>query len=474
MTIISADSLDPDFHVPVVVVGGGACGLTAGLAARDQGVDVVILERDATPMGNTSMSQGTMCAAGTRLQARYGIADDADRLARDVMAKVDGETDPDFAWKMAFDSGPTIDWLVERHGVPIDLDVGWMGYGHSVPRLHVMPNRTGVELIAALTSAVEAAGAHLVTSAEATALYADGESRVKGVQFRRPDGTIETVSCDALVIATCGFGANREMLRRYIPEMADVRYFGWEGATGDGIRWGMALGAGVADMSSAQNFGFLAEPQGIPINPNLLTEGAIQVNMEGERFSDEVGDVSGQGNRVARQPGGMAWLIFDERIHQAVNHLPEYREAVAFGALRRADSVAALCELTHLPLDPVERTLNEVVQAAAGTRPDPFGRVFTERSCFQAPFCAIKVTCALFHTQGGLLVDGGARVLRPDHSPLPNLFAGGGAARNLAGPGFSGYLPGAGLCLAVTLGRLAGSGAGRLVMGGAEASASAR
>jgi fumarate reductase flavoprotein subunit len=74
-------------------------------------------------------------------------------------------------------------------------------------------------------------------------------------------------------------------------------------------------------------------------------------------------------------------------------------------------------------------------------------------------FRAIKVTGALFHTQGGLVVDATARVVRRDGQVLPNLFAGGGAARSIGGPGGSGYLPGAGLCMAVTLGRLAGRGA---------------
>ena len=78
------------------------------------------------------------------------------------------------------------------------------------------------------------------------------------------------------------------------------------------------------------------------------------------------------------------------------------------------------------------------------------------------PFYAARVTGALFHTQGGLAVDGGARVLRADGSALPNLFAGGGTARSVSGPGVWGYLPAMGLCTAVTLGRLAGQGAARV------------
>jgi fumarate reductase flavoprotein subunit len=75
------------------------------------------------------------------------------------------------------------------------------------------------------------------------------------------------------------------------------------------------------------------------------------------------------------------------------------------------------------------------------------------------------VTGALFHTQGGLVVDRNAQVLRPDGSALPNLFAGGGVARGISGPDVTGYLPGAGLCMAITLGRLAGRAAARVALG---------
>ncbi|HRX05395.1 MAG TPA: FAD-binding protein, partial [Anaerolineae bacterium] len=76
-----------------------------------------------------------------------------------------------------------------------------------------------------------------------------------------------------------------------------------------------------------------------------------------------------------------------------------------------------------------------------------------------APFCAIRVTGAIFHTQGGLMVDENARVLREDGTALPNVFAGGGAARSISGPEVTGYLPAMGLCMAITLGRVAGRSA---------------
>lgn len=80
----------------------------------------------------------------------------------------------------------------------------------------------------------------------------------------------------------------------------------------------------------------------------------------------------------------------------------------------------------------------------------------------RAPYRAIKVSAALYHTQGGLQVDSSARVLRADGSALPNVFAGGGSARCVSGPASWGYLPAMGLCAALTLGTLAGDGAAAL------------
>ncbi|MGE0260839.1 MAG: FAD-binding protein, partial [Alphaproteobacteria bacterium] len=96
---------------------------------------------------------------------------------------------------------------------------------------------------------------------------------------------------------------------------------------------------------------------------------------------------------------------------------------------------------------------------------DRFGRVFTAKQGLKPPFHAVKVTGALFHTQGGLVIDGDARVLRQDGGPFPNLFAAGGAAAGVSGDTAAGYLSGNGLLTATTLGRLAGRSTARLLAG---------
>ena len=87
-----------------------------------------------------------------------------------------------------------------------------------------------------------------------------------------------------------------------------------------------------------------------------------------------------------------------------------------------------------------------------GTEPQT-GRHF-KRSLI-APFHAIRVTGALFHTQGGLDINARCQVLRTDGRHLPNLLAAGGAARGVSGDAVWGYLSGNGLLSAIAGGYIA-------------------
>lgn len=440
----------------VVIVGGGACGLTAALAATEQGAEVILLEQDHLCRGSSSMSLGAMCAAGTLEQQRHGVSDGAEQFHADIVSKTGGRADPVLARLVADASGSTLDWLNEVYDLGIVLDTAWRpAFGHSRARMHVTPGRTGQDLMDRLLASCSRAGVNIVNDAHVSAVYAEPGNRVTGVRFVRPDGGREDVGCGALVLATCGFGGNRRMIAEHIPGMRDARYFGWEGNQGDGIDWGVALGAGTGDMDAYQGLGLLAEPQGIDVNPRLLIEGGIQVDALGLRFSDELGDVSGQGARVISRPGGIAWVIYDQRIHDTCSGLPQYQALAQLGAIRTGATVAALAAVTGLPADALVTTFGKVESACRAGQPDDFGRRFSTPP-LAPPYQALKVTGALFHTQGGLSVDHQARVVRPDGTPLPNLLAGGGAARSISGPGPSGYLPGAGLCMAITLGAVAG------------------
>ncbi|WP_033926158.1 FAD-dependent oxidoreductase [Sphingomonas sp. 35-24ZXX] len=447
---------------PIVVIGAGGTGLCAALAAADAGVDVLVLERDSTPLGSTAMSTGLIPASGTPEQAARGIVDSPEQFTADIAKKTKSRTDLDLALHLATESHDTIAWLRDRHAVPLALVDGFTYPGHSARRMYGTPNRTGGELMAALESACADAGVTILTDSTVRDLRFDGD-RATAVSFERPDGSVEWVGCEALILACSGYAGAADLVARLIPEMANAVFHGHPGNKGDALRWADQIGAQTADLGAYQGHGGLAAGHGVPILWPLIMEGGFQVNGDGLRFSNEALGYSEQAAKVNAQPGHVAWSIFDERLHRLMCDFDDYRDALAAGAVVSAASVAELATRLKLPADALGRTVNQVAAMVEGRATDPFGRDFTGKPVLTGPFYGAKVTGALFHSQGGLVVDRDARVVAKTGAPFPNLFAGGGAARGISGDGADGYLAGNGLLAATTLGKLAGRAAARLV-----------
>ena len=462
MSVLPAKDARFDWTVPVAVVGAGGCGLCAGLAARQAGAEVLVLERDPAPIGTTGMSTGLIPGAGTRMQREKGIEDSPKRFAGDVLAKAKHQTDADIVLALARESARTVEWLADECGVALSLVDSFLYSGHSVKRMHGSPNRTGAELMGSLLDACTRAGVDLLTEARVSNLFADDDGRIRGLRCMRPDGSAEDLGCEALILACCGFAGNQEMVAEYLPEMRHAEFFGHPGNQGEAIRWGRELGAAIADIGGYQGHGGLAKGYGVPILWPVILEGGIQVNLEGRRFSDESLGYSEQAVNVLAQPGHVAVSVYDQRLHELMHEFNDYREAISAGAVRTASTPGELAEMFGVPAGVMERTLDETAAMTRGEAHDPFGRDFTGKPELAAPWYGVRVTGALFHTQGGLKVDARARVLREDGSPFPNLFAGGGAARGVSGPASWGYIAGNGLLTATTFGRLAGETAGTL------------
>jgi len=457
-----------DAEADVVVIGAGACGLVAALRAKAAGAEVMVLERDASPSGSTSMSSGFVPAPATRFQRAIAVEDDTpQRFETDILSKSKGKSAASLARLASVSIGPALEWLADAHGLKWIVLDDFLYPGHSRHRMHAVPEKTGAALEARLLAAVEAAGILIVTEAHATKLYSADGARIAAVEITRPDGATEILGCGTLVLACNGFGGNPELVRQHIPEIADGLYYGHQGNTGDALVWGETLGARIDHLSGYQGHGSLAHPHGILISWALMMEGGVQVNLEGLRFSNEHGGYSEQAVSVLVQPDGIAWNIYDARLHAFAKGFPDYQEAMAAGAIRQACDVSELASVTSLPAAALEATLSHVAMYQSGESADPSGRDFTGKLALAAPYYAVKVTGALFHTQGGLMIDDQARVMREDGEPFANLFAGGGAACGVSGPDVSGYLSGNGLLTAIGFGFVAGDAAGKLVTEGA-------
>jgi len=446
-----SDDVDFDSEVPLLIIGAGAAGLCAALAANEAGVEAVVVERDAVPSGSTALSAGLIPAAGTRFQRDRNVADSAKLFAQDIARKAHGEADAKLVHAVAANAGPTVEWLADSYAMPFEVITDFNYPGHSVHRMHGLPSRTGAELIDRLRSAAEARDIPILTGRVCEALFADEDGFIAGVELAGG----ETIGCGALVLACNGYGGNPELVRRHIPEMAGALYFGHPGNQGDAVLWGEALGARLGSLSGYQGHGSVATPHNVLITWAAITEGGFQVNRQGERFHNESLGYSEAAAEVLRQPGGIALDIFDARIAGIARQFEDFRNAEKRGALITAQTLDELASRIGVPAE----ALKNEATVELGT-PDRFGRVFQKK--LEPPFCAIKVTGALFHTQGGLAIDTRARLLRSNGRPFENLFAAGGAAVGVSGSQASGYLSGNGLLTATVLGRIAGTSAAKL------------
>jgi flavocytochrome c len=453
-----------DMQVPVLIVGAGAAGLCAALAAKEAGADVVVVERDAVPTGSTALSAGLIPAAGTRFQRDKGIDDSPRHFADDIALKAKGEADPDLVEAVARGAGPLVEWLADRHKLPFDVVDNFNYPGHSAMRMHGLPSRTGRELIDRLRNAAEANEIVIVTHSAAVRLAVDPNDRIVGVEVVRGDGMREWTGCEALILACSGFGGNPDLVRRYIPEMRGALYFGHSGNRGDAVIWGHALGAMLSHLGAYQGHGSVATPHNILISWAVIMQGGVQVNGEGHRFSDETRGYSEQAAEVLRQPGAFAWNVFDERIAGVARQFEDFREAERSGAVLTSDGIAELAGAMHVPPATLAAEWDEVERLKLTGGQDRHGRRFLAGQSCSPPYHAVKVTGALFHTQGGLAVDTEGRVKRRNGTGFPNLFAAGGAAAGVSGSVAAGYLSGNGLLTATVLGRTTGGAAARLIL----------
>jgi fumarate reductase flavoprotein subunit len=466
MTRNEMTNQDWDLETDFAIVGAGGCGLTAAFAAARTGVEVMLLEKNSRLHCNTELASGSIAAAGTRFQQALGIEGTPEQMAEDVLRKNKGRADPAIVHTLCRRARDVVDMIVDEIGLPLELNTDAGRAGQSFLRLHNPPGRSGARLVRAFHDALSRLpNFTFADHTPGSGLITDHSGAVIGVLAGEDPMRIRA---GKVLLACDGFGANRDMLRQYIPAVADAEYIGAQGNTGEGIRWGMAIGAATAHMSGYQAHGYVCARYGTRLAPEIPFLGGIVVNASGERFVREDQGYSEFAPIILAQPQGTATEIFDQRIYDIVAPTVHFQETIEAGALRSGRSIEELALALHL--DPARlRTTLETYNAAVAAGHDPLGRELLGPP-LAPPFYGAVITGALAHTQGGLRVDVHARVLREDGSVIPNLYAGGGSAAGISGDGPDGYLSGNGLLTALGFGLIAGEHAASALL--AEAGAS--
>jgi fumarate reductase flavoprotein subunit len=422
-----------DWSLDVLVIGAGGCGLAAAIAAHDAGLEVAIVEKLDRPGGNTALSTGSIPGAGSRFQRAAGIEDSPERMIADYEANA-GEHDMMHVMRrLARDSAGLVEWLVDSVGARLALITDYKHIGHSVPRLHAPASRRGQDLLDDLAAAAEQRGIVIASGNGARELIEEGGA-VVGAVIETAQGEVTRVGAKKTVLALNGYAANRSLVEQYCPEIAGAEYFGARGSTGEAVLWGRQLGAALANMGAYQGYATVAYPQGSILSWTTVEKGGVLVDRRGARFGDEAGVGYSGYARFVLAAEAPVHVVFDDRIRVIADKEEEFHELMEMKGAKKAANPQELA--AALGVDPVA-----LAASVASLTP---------------PLYAVRVVPGLFHTQGGLCVDEDARVLKPDGSPVPNLFAGGGAAAGISGrAGAEGYASGNGLLTALGLGRRA-------------------
>jgi fumarate reductase flavoprotein subunit len=439
---------------PDLVVAGAGGGLVGALRAASLGLSVLVVERNEhfARGNNTAMSTAMVPGAGSRWQREEGIEDSPETFVADIRAKTHGQADERLAGALAGVSARLVEWLADEAGLPLSLVTDFPYPGHSRLRCHTVPGRSGQAMLDAIIRAVRRSDLiDLMVPARLVDVVTD-DGGVCEVVVESPHGE-ERIPTRAVLLATNGFGADRQLVAENLPEIADATYHGSEGSTGDALRIGTRLGAATAYLDAYQGHAALT-PAATLAGWATVMHGAVVVDVHGRRFGDETSGYSEYAAQLQAQDEGRGWIVLDDRIHQACLAFADYQATVESGVTRTAEDLAALAAATGTDAATLAHTLDQARATAEGRDTDAFGRTGWEAP-LAAPFRAVPVAPALFHTQGGLVVDEHARVLTGADRPIPGLYAAGGAAAGISGHGAAGYLAGNGLLPALGLSFLA-------------------
>lgn len=403
----------------VVVVGGGGAGLSAAIAAKEKGANVVLVEKMLMLGGNTNYATAGINAANTKLQKKLGIEDSAELFYNDTMKGGKNVNNPELVKKLTTDSANIIDWLTERGA---DLSEVVFTGGQSAKRTHrpAGGQAVGPVIVDALAETAEKDGIDVRTESEVTKLIKTGD-KVTGVEVKHK-GETYNITAKAVVMATGGFGANAKMVAEYKPSLEGFGSTNSPAITGEGIKMVKAVGGDLVDMTEIQTHPTVVHKKTAMITEAVRGEGAILVNREGKRFVSELETRDVVSKAELEQTGKSAFLVFDQEVREKLEAINGY---VRKGFTVEGATVEELAKKIGVDAKGLVDTMAKYNGYVKAGEDKDFGKTALPRELVKAPFYAIEVSPAVHHTMGGVRINTNAEVLTADGKVIPGLFAAG-------------------------------------------------
>lgn len=430
---------ESEYEADVIVIGAGGAGLTAGITAAENGKSVIVLEKMPIAGGNTLISGGEYAAPQNWVQETENLDDSNDLFYEDVMKGGDNESDPALVRVLADNALQGAQWLKEEIGMVFEDYMLFFG-GHSVMRSLVPKNATGYEMISKLSAKLEDTGSPLHLNTEATELIEDDNGKIIGVKAIYNDETITYHAKNGVIIASGGFGYNKEMRTQYNPEMNEV-YLSTNsvGSTGDGILMAEKVGADLEDMEYIQAYPTCDTQSGalLYVGDVRLEGRSILVNKEGKRFVEELDRRDVISNAVIAQTEGVSYMFFDESAmvdsKVSVKHASEYNGLLARKQLVKADTIEEAAEFFDIDKEELKKTVENYNQYAKDGKDLEFNKRGTLVPFEEGPYYIMVSKPAIHHTMGGVKINTSAQVVTEDGSIIEGLFAAGEVVGDIHG-----------------------------------------
>lgn len=414
-----------------IVVGSGGAGLTAALQAHELGLNVVVLEKNEKTGGNTSRASSGMNASESLVQLDEGIIDNNRDFYEETLKGGGLLNDRAMLKYFVNHSALAISWLM-KYGIRL-TDLTITG-GMSKKRAHrpASMEPVGFYLTSRMTTQVKKAGIDIFTGAKVTKLLQDAKKRVNGVEVETPDG-IKTVKAKVVLLATGGFGASKDIIKKYRPDLVDYKTTNQPGATGDGLKLAEALDAQLMQMNFIQ-----VHPTADTDNPHvyligegLRGEGAILVNKNGQRFVNELSTRKIVSSSITNLHEDGAYLIFDSGVRAHFAAVEFYDQ---IGLVEHGTDLADLAKKIGVNGANLEKTIAAWNKSVTTGKDKEFGRTTgMDRELDRGPYFAIHVHPAIHYTMGGIHINTETQVLDTNGNVIDGLFAAGEVSGGLHG-----------------------------------------
>lgn len=393
----------------LVIVGGGPAGLSSAIAAKEAGVeDVILIEKLDILSGNGKFDMNFFDLFNSEAMKKAGIE----------MTKADFIESK----KSAMDSPERIQaWANGEY----ELDAWLRGMGAELNQSNGETNHMAERDAYAgeeIQDAMEARAAELKidirTGTKGLDLIME-DNRAIGVKVQQKNDFYD-IMADVVIIATGGFSYNKELLEKYAPGAEAVATSNQMGATGDFVPIFEKYGFKIENMDTLSVFKTILKQR------RDLTgagDGFILVNEMGERFIDETTSGLPMAHAILDQPNGKVYYIYDQNLYDTSYRLEKHNK---LGYHVQADTLEELAEKLDIPADNLVAAVESFNQSANGEAEDPFRKEPFERP-FKAdgPYYGVQVESAIHMTKGGVAANEKAQVLSADGNAVDGLYAAG-------------------------------------------------